>query len=71
MFGIGHAYQGITGMLRTAFIGLQLGALFVAVGSLIPGQVLHAAVNLVVAYLSAAALSRVGAAATQPGSSAS
>jgi membrane protease YdiL (CAAX protease family) len=67
MFGIGHAYQGITGMLRTAFIGLQLGALFVAMGSLIPGQVLHAAVNLVAAYLSAAALSRMGAAATQSG----
>jgi uncharacterized protein len=46
MFGIGHAYQGATGILRTTFVGLQLALLFVFVDSLIPGQVVHATVDL-------------------------
>jgi membrane protease YdiL (CAAX protease family) len=58
-FGIGHAYQGIKGMLRTTFVGLQLAILFVAVGSLIPGQVLHAGVDLLAGIASAMAISRL------------
>jgi membrane protease YdiL (CAAX protease family) len=27
IFGIGHAYQGVKGMLRTVFVGLQLAIL--------------------------------------------
>jgi membrane protease YdiL (CAAX protease family) len=42
VFGMGHAYQGAKAMLRTVFVGLQLAVLYVVVGSLIPGQVLHA-----------------------------
>jgi uncharacterized protein len=49
-FGIGHAYQGAKGMLRTGLVGLQLALLFVYVDSLIPGQVLHAAVNIVAGF---------------------
>jgi membrane protease YdiL (CAAX protease family) len=58
IFGIGHAYQGATGMLRAAFVGLQLALLFVYVDSLIPGQVLHAAVDLVAGVLLATAADR-------------
>ncbi len=62
VFGIGHAYQGVIGMLRTTFVGLQLAILFVAVGSLVPGQVLHAGVDLVAGLAGALAASRVVAA---------
>jgi membrane protease YdiL (CAAX protease family) len=58
IFGIGHAYQGLKGILRTAFVGLQLAVLFVFVGNLIPGQVLHAAVDLLAGYAGAVALKR-------------
>jgi len=50
-FGMGHAYQGKGGVLRTTFIGAQLGALFVLIGSLIPGQLLHAGVDLLAALV--------------------
>jgi membrane protease YdiL (CAAX protease family) len=62
-FGIGHAYQGVTGMLRTAFIGVQLALLFVAVGSLIPGQALHTGVDLLAGVAGAMAVSRSARAA--------
>jgi uncharacterized protein len=61
VFGIGHAYQGAKAMLRTGFIGLQLAYLFVAVDSLVPGQVLHAAVDLVSGFALATAVSRLAA----------
>jgi membrane protease YdiL (CAAX protease family) len=62
VFGIGHAYQGAKGMLRTAFVGLQLGALYVLVGSLIPGQALHAGFDLLFGVAGALAVSRLRAA---------
>ena len=58
VFGIGHAYQWTRAMLRTAFVGLQPAMLFVAVGSLIPGQVLHAGVDLLAGVVGALAVSR-------------
>ena len=58
VFGTGHAYQGGRGMLRTGLIGFQLAVLFVYVGSLIPGQVLHAAADLVAGALFATSASR-------------
>jgi membrane protease YdiL (CAAX protease family) len=67
MFGLGHAYQGAKGMLRTTFVGLQLALLFVYVNSLIPGQVLHAAVDIIIGLLMATAASRTSAAEAQPG----
>ena len=59
LFGIGHAYQGTKAMLRTVFVGLQLAILYVVVGSLIPGQVLHAGVDLLAGLASALAVSRL------------
>jgi membrane protease YdiL (CAAX protease family) len=68
VFGVAHAYQGTKGMLRTSFIGLQLALLFVYVDSLIPGQVLHAGVDLVAGFVSAiAGARRVTAAAGRSG----
>ena len=40
-FGIVHGYQGISGGLRTALVGILLGALYIASGSLLPGMLLH------------------------------
>jgi membrane protease YdiL (CAAX protease family) len=66
LFGVAHAYQGTRGMLRTTFIGLQLALLFVYVDSLIPGQVLHAGVDLVAGFASAIAGARRVTAAAGP-----
>jgi membrane protease YdiL (CAAX protease family) len=62
VFGMGHAYQGAKAMLRTVFVGLQLAILYVVVGSLIPGQILHAGVDLLVGVAGALAVSRLSAA---------
>jgi len=47
VFGAGHAYQGRNGMLLTGALGLFLGAVVAWTGSLLPGQFLHVAVDLV------------------------
>ena len=62
VFGVGHAYQGVKAMLRTVFVGLQLAILYVVVGSLIPGQVLHAGFDLLMGVAGALAVSRLSAA---------
>ncbi|MBZ5619338.1 MAG: CPBP family intramembrane metalloprotease [Acidobacteriia bacterium] len=59
VFGVGHAYQGAKGMLRSVFVGLQLAILYVLVGSLLPGQVLHAGVDLLVGVAGSLAVSRL------------
>jgi membrane protease YdiL (CAAX protease family) len=46
-FGVAHAYQGPSGMAVTGALGIGFGMLFVWTRSLVPGQVLHAAVDLV------------------------
>jgi membrane protease YdiL (CAAX protease family) len=58
LFGIGHAYQGPRGVLRTGFVGLQLGLLYVFIGNLIPGQVIHAGVDLLAGVAGVAIASR-------------
>jgi membrane protease YdiL (CAAX protease family) len=47
LFGIGHAYQGRQGILATGFLGLVFGGMFVLLKSLVPGQALHAGIDLV------------------------
>jgi len=46
LFGIGHAYQGISGMIRASVLGALYGCLFLVTGSLIPGILLHFICNL-------------------------
>ncbi len=67
VFAVGHAYQGAKAMLRTGFVGLQLAYLFVAVDSLIPGQVIHAAFDLAIGFVLATAVSRLGAIEAESG----
>ena len=64
LFGIGHAYQGVKGAVRSGFVGAQLAALFVLTGSLLPGQVLHAAFDLLMGYAGALGKERMRAATT-------
>ena len=47
LFGIGHAYQGRQGIVATGVLGLVFGTMFVLVRSLVPGQVIHAGIDLV------------------------
>jgi uncharacterized protein len=46
LFGLAHLYQGRKGMLGTGIGGLVFGLIYVAGGSLVPAQVLHAALDL-------------------------
>jgi uncharacterized protein len=45
-FGLGHAYQGRTGVLKTGIVGVVMTAMVVLTGSLIPAMVLHALIDL-------------------------
>jgi len=45
-FGLAHAYQGRNGILGTGVLGAIFGMVFIVSGSLIPGQVLHTAMDL-------------------------
>ena len=46
IFGFAHTYQGRNGILGTGVLGAMFGLLFIFSGSLIPGQVLHAVIDL-------------------------
>jgi membrane protease YdiL (CAAX protease family) len=47
VFGLGHAYQGLAGILRTSAIGLVLAMVVVLTGSLPFAMVIHAVIDLV------------------------
>lgn len=46
IFGLGHAYQGLAGVLRTTLAGLVFAAFYWATGSLWWLMILHAAVDV-------------------------
>lgn len=46
LFGLLHSYQGLSGTLRTGALGVAMGLLYVASGSLLWPVILHAAVDL-------------------------
>ena len=46
VFGVAHFYQGRSGMIGASVLGIVFGAVFVATGSLFPGQALHALMDL-------------------------
>ncbi len=46
MFGIAHVYQGRAGTLLTGVLGLILGLLYIATGSLLLSMILHALIDL-------------------------
>ncbi|MDX2472529.1 MAG: CPBP family intramembrane metalloprotease [Candidatus Krumholzibacteria bacterium] len=56
IFGLGHAYQGVAGIGKTALVGLAMALLTVFSGSLFVAMVLHAVVDLTSGRIMAAAL---------------
>jgi membrane protease YdiL (CAAX protease family) len=58
VFGLGHAYQGKDGMIVTGILGLVFGALAYSVKSLLPGQLLHVAIDIVNGIAVGATLAR-------------
>ncbi len=66
LFGIGHAYQGRQGIIATGLLGIFFGAMFVLVRSLVPGQVIHGAIDLVNGILAGRVVSRLGPEPPEP-----
>jgi uncharacterized protein len=66
LFGLGHAYQGRNGIAATGVLGLVFGTMFVLVRSLVPGQVLHAAIDLVNGTLAGRVVMRLGTESPPP-----
>jgi membrane protease YdiL (CAAX protease family) len=46
VFGAAHFYQGLSGVIATAAMGVVFGAMLIVSHSLIPGMILHALVDL-------------------------
>jgi membrane protease YdiL (CAAX protease family) len=51
IFGLNHAYQGAKNVALTTVTGLALGLVFLLTGQLLPAIILHALVDLQVAYV--------------------
>jgi len=56
VFGIGHSYQGMRGMVTTGIAGLFLGGLYLLTGSLYLSMAIHALTDLYSGTLGRAAL---------------
>ena len=59
LFGIGHAYQGRAGVVKTTGVGLVMAALYAYSGSLWPSILLHAALDVQGGAIGYEALRRV------------
>ncbi len=51
LFGIGHIYQGLAGAVQAGALGMAFGVLYALSGSILPGMVLHALIDLRVLVL--------------------
>jgi membrane protease YdiL (CAAX protease family) len=66
VFGLGHAYLGRAHVVRTAVVGLLLGLVVLASGSLWPAIAIHAAMDLVAGDLGWRAFARADLAPSIP-----
>jgi membrane protease YdiL (CAAX protease family) len=46
VFGFAHIYQGVSGVAKTGVVGLLLGFIYIATGSLFPAMLLHFVIDL-------------------------
>jgi membrane protease YdiL (CAAX protease family) len=46
VFGLGHGYQGATGVIKAGLVGLLMGSIVLLTGSLWAAIILHAAIDL-------------------------
>ena len=46
LFGLGHAYQGATGVLKTGVVGLVMGLVYLGTRSLLPGMIVHTLIDV-------------------------
>ena len=46
VFGLIHAYQGTSGILKTGLIGLVMGVIYLVAGSIWPAIILHAVLDI-------------------------
>jgi membrane protease YdiL (CAAX protease family) len=56
IFGMGHAYQGFSGIVKTTLVGLIMALLTVFSGSLLVAMVLHTVIDLASGRMMGAAL---------------
>lgn len=61
LFGFAHSYQGRKGIIGTGVLGLVFGGVFVLSRSLLPGQLLHAFMDLKNGYAFGKIASRIEA----------
>jgi membrane protease YdiL (CAAX protease family) len=58
VFGCGHMYQGVRGMLATGIVGLVLGGLYLFTGTIYVGMVVHGLIDMHSGQLAREAYSR-------------
>ncbi len=69
VFGLGHAYQGAGGIVKTGLVGLAMAGLFVLTGSLWAPILVHAVIDLNSGYLGRRVLGLPPGAAAASGTS--
>jgi membrane protease YdiL (CAAX protease family) len=52
VFGLGHSYQGLSGIVKTGTLGILFGAVYWMTASLLAAMLLHAAVDLASGWIS-------------------
>lgn len=52
IFGMGHAYQGRAGILKTAVVGALMGVIYLVCGSLVWPIILHALIDMQAGFVS-------------------
>jgi membrane protease YdiL (CAAX protease family) len=61
VFGLGHAYQGARGIVKTGIVGAVMAGLFVLTGSLWAPMLLHAVMDLTSGHLGRSVIERLPA----------
>jgi membrane protease YdiL (CAAX protease family) len=46
VFGLGHSYQGVAGAAKAGAAGMVMAAIYLLTGSLLPGMIVHALVDI-------------------------